>query len=60
MDEHAPNQLVLSEGRELPDDGVKIVGTEVVDEAARVDLAMEREDGWDETRVWSWVSRVWW
>ena len=49
LDEHAPDQLILSEERELPDDGVKIAGTEVVDEeggAARVDLAMEREDVW--------------
>ena len=49
LDEHALDQLVLSEERELPDDGVKIAGTEVVDEegeVARVDLAMEGEDVW--------------
>ena len=49
LDEHAFDQLVFSEESELPDDGVKIAGTEVVDEegeAARVDLAMEREDVW--------------
>ena len=51
LDEHALDQLVLSEERELPDDGVKIASTEVVDEegeVARVDLAMEGEDVWVE------------
>ena len=49
LDENALDQLVLSEERELPDDGVKIAGTEVVNEegeVTRVDLAMEREDMW--------------
>ena len=49
LDEHAPDQIILSEERELPDDGVKIAGTEVVDEereVARVDLAMKGEDVW--------------
>ena len=49
LDEHALDQLVLSEERELADDGVKIASAEVVDEegeVARVDLAMEVEDVW--------------
>ena len=49
LDEHALDELVLSEERELADDGVKIAGTEVIDkegEVARVDLAMEGEDVW--------------
>jgi len=46
LDEHALDQLVLSEERELPDDGVKIASTEVIDEEreeARVNLTMECE-----------------
>jgi hypothetical protein len=35
LDEHVPDQLILSEERELPDDGVKITGTEVVDEEGK-------------------------
>ena len=49
LDEHALDQLVFSEEPELPDDRVKIAGTEVVDEereVARIDLAMEGEDVW--------------
>ena len=49
LDEHAFDQLVFSEESELPDDGVKIASTEVIDEereVARIDLAMEGEDVW--------------
>ena len=46
LDQDVLDQLVLSEERELLDDGVKVAGAEVVDEVgirARVDLTMECE-----------------
>ena len=49
LDEHPLDQLVFSEEPKLPEDGVKIASTEVIDEereVARIDLAMEGEDVW--------------
>lgn len=47
LEEDTLDQLIISEECELPDDGLEIAGTEIVDEEhvmARIDFAMEGED----------------
>jgi hypothetical protein len=47
LDEDTLDQLIVSEERELPDDGVKIASTEVADKegvAARINLTVECEN----------------